>query len=230
MAVGATAYTVVHIATRRSQARADGEVQADGDAVCAVNDANGAAHGVGVGEKPGMSDLPRGPDADVRPRRDTAVLVPAAAKKETEDPSAEGKDMENTHALLEKEAGVGSDAGAVDTQKMVAAQAKEIIRLKQALEVAQAPVSMVTLPDARELEDELESREAELTGKDSRIKELEAKMAMLVREHRRANETAEMLREGKSQMLPPAPPAPPYYPFHREKFHTRGNIWIFTVG
>jgi len=26
------------------------------------------------------------------------------------------------------------------------------------------------------------------------------------------------------------PPAPPYYNFPRGKFHTRGNIWSFTVG
>ena len=25
-------------------------------------------------------------------------------------------------------------------------------------------------------------------------------------------------------------PAPPYHPFPREKIHTRGNIWDFTVG
>ena len=25
-------------------------------------------------------------------------------------------------------------------------------------------------------------------------------------------------------------PATPYYPFPRGKFHTRGNIWSFTVG
>ena len=34
-------------------------------------------------------------------------------------------------------------------------------------------------------------------------------------------------RQGKFQLLPPAPP---YYPIPRGNFHTRGNIWSFTVG
>ena len=34
-------------------------------------------------------------------------------------------------------------------------------------------------------------------------------------------------RQGKCQLLHPATP---YYPFPRGKFHTRGNIWSFTVG
>ena len=33
--------------------------------------------------------------------------------------------------------------------------------------------------------------------------------------------------QGKFQLLHPATP---YYPFPRGKFHTRGNIWSFTVG
>ena len=33
--------------------------------------------------------------------------------------------------------------------------------------------------------------------------------------------------QGKCQLLHPATP---YYPFPRGKFHTRGNIWSFTVG
>ena len=35
------------------------------------------------------------------------------------------------------------------------------------------------------------------------------------------------LRQGKPQRLHPPPP---YYPFPRGKFHTRGNMWGFTVG
>ena len=45
------------------------------------------------------------------------------------------------------------------------------------------------------------------------------------RDHERVWRRVSTLRKG--QLLHPATP---YYPFPRGKFHTKGNIWSFTVG